>query len=245
MATQETAEAVVTEASGAAPTFEQEVNEIVSKMTQDEKGNYQLPEGQFTEAARYAANAERRRRTTESTLSKTRLQLKAQETVADKLKERIVERLRPQVSKAELAALEELKYADPEEWRRQVNTLEQQATTTLQTELGTISSEASQQAELGARLDLLAEFNKTAQIPLTDDVVKFDVPPRISKKLEEGKISFEEFLHEAHDYLVSPKRVGGTDVTGITNLGAVGGGAQPSMDAFKRDTTESYSNTVF
>lgn len=247
METQSNAESVAPETSEAtSDSFEQQVSSVVKKMTQDEKGNFVLPEGEYSDELRYAANAERRRRTTESNLSKAQLKLKAQETVTDKLKERIVGSLKPQLTQDQLAELEDLKYSDPETWRTKVNELESIASTSLQSEIGNITLEASQQAEIDAREGILIEYNRqNPDFQISDEVVKNDIPPRITNKLANNEISFEEFLLEARNYLTSPKKVGSVPTPNITNLGTAGGGAQPSMDAIKKDTKDSYATTIF
>jgi len=241
MATQTQAEA------DTGSTFEQQVNDTVSLMTKDEKGIYQFAEGEIPDNVRYAANAERRRRSTESALSKARLQLKAQEEVSDKLKQKIVASSSASIPAEEKEQLEELMYSDPKAWRLRMNELEQSTTTSLNDEISAISSDASQQAELGARQQILDDFNaRHPDVPITEDVVANDVPPRITKKLENGEITFAEFLRQAHDYIITPKKVGGTSAGTPTNLGEAGGSASPSGEAFGDSAnSESYSNAIF
>lgn len=229
------------------PTFEQQVNTIVSTMTRDVNGNYQFEKKGLSEEVVYAANAERRRRSTESALGKTKTQLKAEQTVTKQLKTRIVNLAKPDISIDKQVELDELKYSDPEAWHKEMNKLEFGANTSLQTELGNITSEASQQAEKDSRESILSEYNKkNPDFVITDEVVENDIPPRITNKLTSNKISFEEFLLEARDYLKKPKKIGSnTKVENTPNLGNAGGGSTPSKVAINGEHSVSYDKQVF
>ena len=240
-------ESVASDESGAAPTYEESVNAIVSEMTEDDDGNWSLPEGEYSDEVVYSANAERRRRSTESALGKTRLQLKAKETVNEKLKAQLVARSRASLSANDANRLEELKYSDPDAWRREANRLEASAATTLRTELSTIDTEASQQAEKESRKTVLANFNTMhSGAQITEDQLRSDIPPRIVNKLMKGKVSFDQFLTEAHTYLYNPKTVGSSSKARKTpNLGKTGGSSTPSANALRKDTVNTYAKTIF
>jgi len=244
MATQNT-EAVGSESTETTPTFEQQVNTITSKMTRDDKGNWQLPEGEHSEAVQYAANVERRRRDTESALGKTRSQLKAQETIATKLTQKVVGSSKLALTSDQKEELDDLKYSDPEAWHKKLVELETSASTTLNEEISTWNTEASQQAEIEARQSTLNEFNLTHSTQITDEVIINDVPPRITKKLESGKITFSQYLDEVHTYITKPKKVGGTPAKDTPNLGNSGGGSSPTDEASAKRGLPSYADTVF
>ena len=245
MATQENAEAIAPNL-GTVPSFETEVNAVVSKMTQDEKGNYSLPQGEYSNEVRYAANAERRRRSTESALTKARQQLKAQQDATQKITQKIAQSAPLQLTPEQISQLSDLKHSDPDSWRHEVNKLEQQAYEATQKELDGITTEASQQAERASREAALVAFNQAhPETPITDDVVKFDIPPRITKRLETAETTFDEFLNECHDYLVRPRVLGGVAAQSTPNIGTGGGGSTPGTEAINRDTVDSYSNAVF
>ena len=228
-----------------APTFEQRVSEVIKQFTQDDSGKTILPEGLVVdESVRYAAMAEKRRRDTESALGKATQKLRAEEATRKELEKRVAGQI--SMTPDEQYAMEELKYADPEAWRRQANDFEQRASTSLQEELSIISSNASQQAELERRTQVLTQFNyDNSDYPITDEALAQDIPPRITKKLAEGKVSFEDFLMEAHAYLAAPKKVGGGKLSVQPNLGSMGGGSEPSDEARAASEMSSYKDTVF
>lgn len=227
------------------PTFEQKVGEVVKQFTKDESGKTVLPEGlEVDEPVRYAAMAEKRRRDTESALGKTTQKLRAEEATRKELEKRVAGQT--VISPEDQQVLNELKFSDPEAWRIQMNAIEQKATTSLHEELSTISSNASQQAEFDRRVGVLAQFNlDNPDYPVTDEAIINDIPPRITKKLDKGEISFEDFLLEANKYLATPKKIAGTEVQEQPNLGSLGGGSTPSRKALDTEAVESYENQTF
>jgi len=149
-----------------------------------------------------------------------------------------------ELDEATKTELDTLKYDDPDAWRKKVNQLEFEATKKYQETVNEAGRLAAQQAELDRRSQVLAEFNKShPDIAITDDVIQYDVPPRITKKLEEGKITFETFLDNVADYLKAPKVIGsGSTPPQQPNLNKVGGDDKPSDNAVKGDIMEQYKN---
>lgn len=230
----------------AEPTFGEQVNEVVSKMKQDDKGNWQLPEGEYPEEVKFAANLERRRRDTESFAGKLKNELNTKDTLLSTYKEKIAERVQVNLSDDDKTRLEELKYSDPEAWRKEMNKLEREAKNSLSNEIEEESKKVTQQNIISERERILADFNKEHQdVQITQDVVDNDIPPRITKKLADGKITFEEFLNEAYKFLTSGKVIKKDVVGDITNIGEADGGADPSDDAKQHKEISDYEKTVF
>ena len=229
------------------PTFEEKVNDVAKQMTKGEDGNWGLPDDvQADENVLYAAKIEKRRRDTESALGKTRLQLKTEEGLRQKLETRAVAGIDLDLSPEQAEELETLRDNDPEAWRKEVNNLERKATATFQEELDADRTSVSQEAELERRETVLDQFNVDhPDVKITDELLESDIPPRITKKLTEGKITFEEFLTEAHDFMVRPVKVAGTTAKETPNMGKVGGGSSPSAEANNLADKEDYSKTTF
>jgi hypothetical protein len=228
-------------------TFEQQVNTLVKQMVQDDKGHWQLPEGEYPEHIAYAAKLEKRRRDTESAYGKARQELKAQAALVEELQQEIAARMDIQLSSDEREELEVLKYDDPEAWRKKINEYEKRARDSMQKEINEITSKASQQAEIERRKQVLQEFNESHQdAQIDDETILEDLPPRIIRRLEKGEVSFEEFLQEAYDYLVMPKKVGSPNKTmDQPNLGSVGGKNSPTKQSIVGDIEASYINEVY
>jgi hypothetical protein len=222
-----------------APSFDQQVNEIVSNMTQDAEGNYQLPDGQYSDALKYAANAERRRRSTESALAKTRAQLKATEEFANSLHQKVAPSYIP---KEEMAELENLKYVDPEAYYHKRQELENKANAAFKTDLESVN----QKAETFTRAHVLEEFNQQhPDLQMTPEMLQDELPPRIMNKLTKGQVPFDVFLLEAYDYLKTPKVVGGQQTKALPNLGKASGANSPAKTSIERETAESYRRVIF
>lgn len=230
------------------PTFENKVNDVVKQMTKDENGVLQFPDNvEIDDSVKFAATTEKRRRDTESALGKTRLQLKTEEGLRGKLEKRVAADLALKMSPEAAEELELLQVNDPEAWRRKVNALEVEATTSFLSEQSTERDSLTQEAELGRRESVLAQFNSEhPDAKITDAVLLNEIPPRISKKLETGTITFEEFLTEANAFLTRPVKIAGTTAEEAKpNLGRVGGGSNPADSAVAGQDADDYSKTIF
>jgi len=151
-----------------------------------------------------------------------------------------------EVDEATRTELETLKYEDPDAWRAKVNQLESEAARKHQETLNEAGRLAAQQAELERRAQVLEDFNRSHDIVITDEVIQYDVPPRITKRLESGDIGFEAYLEEVSQYLKTPKVVGdGNKILNQPDLNKAGGDDKPSMGAVNKDIAANYKNIVF
>lgn len=242
------ADAQENEASEAS--FADVVNDVVNKATVDAKGNLVLPDD-TTEEVRFAATLEKRRRDTQVSHTKLSQKNKALEAEKAELLKQATGSVTLELTTEQAEELEELKFSDPEAWRNKVNTLEKDARTKRVKEidetLKQVSSSTLDKDEVERRKSVLAKFledNKDFEID--DDVIANDIPPRITKKLEKGDISFEEFLQECLDYTKTGKVVKQTEETpGNVDLGKVGGGDRPDKNAVKEDIIISYRKETY
>jgi len=187
---------------------------------------------------------EKRFKDTQSAYTKSQQELKAAQAKLEAL-EKLT---KPQIEldKETAAELESLKYEDPDAWRAKVNQLEAEASRKHSETLDEAGRLAAQQAELERRAQVLAEFNASHGIQITDEVIQYDVPPRITAKLEKGEVSFEAYLEEVNNYLNSPKVIGdGNETLNQPNLGKAGGDSEPQEGAIKADIVKDYKNIVF
>lgn len=236
------------EEQSATPSFSDRVNEVVNSMTQDDKGNWQLPEGVTDEAVIYGANAERRRRDTQSSytkLSQENIRLTAEtKLLADAWATDFSAKLDPKVQ----AELEDLKITDPDAWRSKLNELEQQRQASFNEQRTSIQQKAQGESELDYRTRLLADFSTAnPELQLTDDVIKNDIPPRLTNQLEKGEISFGDFLEKTKEYLTKGRVVAPTTEkpNAEKNLGKVAGSDHPSDDAVSRQLSNQYNEEIF
>jgi hypothetical protein len=230
--------------------FQEQVNELVGKMTKTDNGKWILPEElskDLSEELQFAVTAERRVRDTQGAFTKSQQELKKQEAIAKGLEEKLMTS-EIALTKEQRYELNELKKTDPEKWRAKLNEYETKGKEGLNKELDKIRKESSNKGELEVRKELMEAWSNNTGIQLTDEIVDNDLPPRFKKDLEAGKITFEEFLNNAGDFLTKIKVVQGSDddEPNEPNLGEVAGGKEPSKTANEGDFNQTYEKeTVF
>ena len=230
--------------------FKEKVNELVGKMVQDDDGKWALPEEaakDVDEPTLYAVTSERRYRDTQGAYTKAQQGLKKEQAVSAGLQERL---LTSEVilTKEQKFELNDLRKTDPEAWRTKLNEYETANKANLSTELEEIRTKSSTKGELEIRQDQMAAFSKDTGIELTDEVVANDLPPRFLKELEDGKVTFEEFLTKAGNFLKAEKVVQGSDDDiddDTKDLSKVAGGQEPSEQAQRGDFVQTYEETIF
>lgn len=231
-------------------TFAARVNEITSKLEKDAKGNWVIPED-LTEEEKFAVNAERRYRDTQSAFTKTSQENKALKAEKSVLLTKATGNVQVTLTAEQAEEMEDLKFSDPEAWRKKMNAYEAAALTehqkTIDEEVKKVSTSSLEEEERERRKVVLSEFLETHEgFDLNDDIIANDIPPRIVKKLETGKISFEDFLQECYDYSNTGKVIKqDEEVPGQPNLSKVGGGNRPDKNAVKEDIVTSYKKETY
>lgn len=184
--------------------------------------------------------AEKRRKDTQAAFTKSQQELKTTKAELGVLKTQAVISLSPD----ELSALEDLKFSDPEKWRLEVNKLEKAKVDNINTQIMEETKKLSFEEELIRRQSILVEFNQANPgLVIDDEVLQYDVPKRITSKLEKGEVSFEDFLAEVKEYLTTPKTVKTVGVEQQPNLGNVGGGSTASHS--DKAVKSSYETEIF
>lgn len=187
---------------------------------------------------------EKRFKDTQAAFTKSQQELKAKEAKLAALEEITTPKVELDAETKE--RLDELKFSDPDAWRDEVNRLESEAKRAHRERLATVEYEAAHKAELERRASVLASFNSTSDIKITDETIAYDIPARITKRLEEGEVSFEQFLEEAANYLKAPKIVGdGNKTLGQPNLSEVGGNHSAAEYTAEPDSVASYRNEIY
>lgn len=199
----------------------------------------------LSDASQQQIDWEKRFKDTQAAYTKAQQKLKETEAKAKVLEE--LSRPKVELAKEDAEALEDLKYKDPDAWREKIDRLEKEALDKHREKLNEATQAASYESELERRAQVLAEFSAShPDIVLTDDVIQYDVPRRITSKLEKGETTFEEFLEQAYAYLTTPKKIGSANsVLGQPNLGKLGGDSTPTGSAVDRDIVATYSKAVF
>lgn len=146
--------------------------------------------------------------------------------------------------------IEALKYSDPDKWRAEINRLEQEAsaktTAARQEVLDNASKAAQEEFELERRQSVFTEFQAAnPDLHIDDQVLANDIPPSISNKLADGKITFEEFLGEVKTYIAANRTIKKESVMNEPNLGKQAGGEAPEVGAISKDSSDSYKNEIY
>jgi len=244
-ATQSSA-AVPAVVDGADLSFEQKVNQAVDAATQDEKGNLILPED-ISEDIKYAARSEKRRRDTQSALAKATSAKSILEVENEELKKLVIEGGRIELSPEAQEELNELKHSDPDAWREKMNALEQNVTSNTTTKLTEISDKAKTTGTVGERQVLLDAFlHDNPDVVINDDVLANDIPPRIKRALENGDVTFIEFLGNVKTYLETNKVIDpNTPANSGPNLSQVAGSDIPGNSAEDTQQETDYEKMIF
>lgn len=209
------------------------------KDTPAEIAAIQPSEGSDTQQTKQPeVNWEKRYKDTQSAYTKTRQELVELKAHVDVLKSQGMTPV--QIDATLKEELEDLKYSNPEEWRRKMNQIETESHSKISS---AVADKVKEYSELEQRQATLEAFKESHPgFELTDD----DVPPRIAKKLASGSIRFDEFLNEVYEYATTPRVVGTPNKTlDQPDLGKAGGGATPSLYAEVQDITKSYKNEVY
>jgi hypothetical protein len=144
--------------------------------------------------------------------------------------------------------LEDLKYSDPDAWRAKVNELEQNANLEFNSKIDEAKKLSTQQLELQRRANILEQFQtEHPDVVFTDELLNLDIPRRIVKELEEGKVTYEEFLNNVYNYVKTPKVIGSTTKTlEQPNLSKTGGDDTPTKNSSSnQNIIQSYENMEF
>lgn len=171
--------------------------------------------------------AEKRRKDTQAAFTKSQQALKAKEVELE-----VLRTSKPAVTATEAKELEDLKFKDPDAWKKRLDEIEETHKATIAAKTKELTDQVVHKSELERRMQVMAEFNAANPgLVITDEVIEFDIPPRITRKLAQGEVSFEDFLVEVKEYLNAPKKVKADGVEQQPNLSKVGGSSTPNVDS--------------
>ncbi len=231
-------------------TFGDRVSLALKAVTRKDGGKLTFPEDTSEEVV-FAATAELRRRDTQAEFTRTKQAQLALEAEKAELLEQLGNDFKVELSDDQVAELEELKFSDPNTWRCKLNNLENEARNKrgreVRERLKEVSTKGTETAELERRKQILLEFQaENPGLVIDDDVITNDIPPRITKRLQDNAVSFEVFLQEACDYINAGKVVATTEKPlGQPDLGKAGGGDTPSDDAVGSESRRSYEKEIY
>lgn len=192
-----------------------------------------------------AVRAEVRRRSTESAYTRERKRVLEMEAELKVYKDLVPKDLG--IPKEKQEELDVLKFEDPDKWLTEMTAIKNAATAEFQKKTEEAISEAKLQAvkqdTVAARAKQLEDFNSKTDKPLTDEQLQYDIPPRLTKQLEDGDITFAEMLEKAHAFINGTKVVTNPNYTEEPSFEATPGGSTPQQSNINvKDTT--YENII-
>lgn len=225
--------------------IESQVNDLVSKATRDENGKLVLPEAE--PALLFAARAEIRRRDTQAEFTKTQQRLKQVEQFSNTLTAELETAIVQSATASEQARLAELKHSNPDAWVEELRTLETKARGAAKTKIETARNTTEAITETERRAQVLAEFHAANPgIEINDDVIQNDIPPRLTKQLADGKITFEEYLTNVGKFLKGESKVAaGEQAPNFPDMSKVAGGSNADEGSRSRQSDNDYNKEVY
>lgn len=219
------------------PTLDETINDLVGKL---ENKEFKLPDD-IDPVLKYAVMAEKRRRDTQATYTRTSQALKRAEAERAELLAKVNT---TKLSEEQLAQLEELKLSNPEAYYTTRRDMELKAEAEFKENLEQVSITIDREAELERRAKYLEDFNKANDIVIDDDLVANEIPPKYLAQLDKGEVTFEQFLEKVRDYVKNPAQKPTTPSQ--PNLNNIGGGAIGDYDEkqVKQATNDAWKNTI-
>jgi len=189
-----------------------------------------------------AINWEKRYKDTQKAFTKSRQELAELRAQLKVLQEQ-VKAPEPTIDDDKKKELDELKLTDPDRWYREMKALEDSAQKELSERVNKLSE---REKELVRREMVLEEFlEANPDVVINNEIIKYDVPARITKKLEDGKITFEQFLNEVKEFLTRPKKIAEDQKPPQQkDIGSVGGSDTPKDTQTKDDAIKTYVDAV-
>lgn len=191
-----------------APTLDEQINEALKKV--GDNGKLIFDDG-IDPLFKRAVLAEKKFRDTKAGYTKSRQELAQLRAKAEVFESQLSSNI--QLTAEQVDELEDLKSVDPDEWYTKKMEYERQAKEATKSKLDELASEAStkalQELTKGERTSILEEFNSQKGLNLTEEIMEYDVPPRIQKQAE--SMSYEEYLEVVANYLSKGKVVKQTD----------------------------------
>lgn len=232
-------------------TFADKVKVALDTMVQNAEGKYEFSEENsknMSEEVRYAALLEKRQKDTQAAYTKSQQNNKTLINERDLLQSQVALNPKVELTVEEQAKLDDLKITDVDAWYNEKTKLEQEASEKAEKERTDLVSGISQKAEIARRAEVLGQFQASnPELELTNKTIQDNIPPRITKRLESGELTFEEFLEEAKTFLPSSsgKIFTGEKLSDDPNLSNEAGGSQATKEANHGDFNQSYKAEVF
>ncbi len=238
-----------------APDTQTIINDAVKQVTVGDNGKYVYPDD-MDPMLKAAVAATKSYRDNQSGFTKSQQNLKESEAVNEALREQLANHKQPlELTQEETTELSDLMKSDPNAWRLKLNELELNQDNKVDTLTDEARHKASGEFELEQRYAYLQEFNNgragltnangKVLISITPDILDSDIPPRMTKKLSDGDITFQAYLDEVAEYLDAGKAVSTTPDTTTTDLNKANGSTVAGETDKQKQGELDYSQQAF
>ncbi len=223
--------------------YQSEVNRLLKETKVTEDGKFEFP-ADTPAWAKVAIANEKKFRDTQGSFTKATQDNKLLTAEIGVLKGKLAGKTA--LTQEQHDELDTLKITDPEAYFDKRTEYEALANTQYDTELADVRSKTTGEIELDRRNKYVEEFNLGREIPINQELIDNEVPPKFFKQLEANEVTFEEFMSNVAGYVDTPKVIGNQDKDKeITNLSDVAGGGEPSKEKRYDNLAEDYANMVF
>lgn len=233
-----------------ASSYAEQVNALLKEATANDSGKLIFPDG-TSEEMKFAVAAEKKFRDTQSGFTKSQMTLKEIEAENEALREQLAKTSKSEleIPAEEADRLDELMQTDPQAWRLEMNKLETahsaKVQAALKEQMGEVRQTAGVKAEMERRDAVLASFNEGRAVPITAEVLDNEVPPRITKKLADGLVTFEGYLSEVDTYLSKGRVVANEHTDNGTSLSSAAGTGTAPQTIPESEMLLDYSKVTF
>lgn len=221
-------------------TVEQQIANYASQMRKDE--TFKLPEEvESNELLKLAVMSEKRRLDTVASYTKSQQALR----VAEAERAELLATSKVTLTNEQLTELETLKETDVEAYYAKRTEFENLNKTEFNKKLESVASQISAEEEISRRVQVLDKFQATHNLVIDDDFIENELPARITKKLETGAVTFEQFLDEVLEFVNKPIK---TSVKpNQPDLSKEAGSSTPAHDEkqVKETVAKQWEKTIF
>lgn len=223
--------------------YQSEVNRLLKETKVTDDGKFEYPANTPAWAKVAIAN-EKKFRDTQGSYTKSTQDNKLLQAEIDVLKGKLATSVA--LTDEQHTELETLKMTDPEAYFDKRTEYEATASTQFDTELTDVRNKTANELELERRERYITDFNAKREVPITQELIDSEVPPKFFKQLQANEVTFDEFIANVAKYIDTPKVAGKKeDVTQVTNLSSVAGGTEPSSERQYDNLAEDYAKIVF
>jgi len=217
----------------------------------DDKGKLQLPED-MPDWQKAVIRSEKRTRDAQAELSNSQTEVRGLKAENGVLKDTALTVVPDdfQLSDADLTEIEDLKKTNPEAYRLRVNKLEEDAKTHQTKAIADLTTKAREDAQTTHqatnRVSVLAEFRiANPTLIITDEVLAYDVPPRLLEGVNKGEYTYGEFLGKVKTYIESGTTVGEGNTGDPHNIQKMNGTQTPGKKAALKAGQSDYKKMTF